>query len=95
MILKEFLQHFVARIYVDRGSVSSITYKNDFTLHFIISNPFKNFTELFDSRLRKKNGSSIQHDATTVFLIDSFKTDYINRVLINFGLKSCYQQPSL
>lgn len=48
LILKEFLQHFVTRIYVDHGTVSSITFKNDFTLHFIISNPFKNFTELFD-----------------------------------------------
>ena len=48
LILKEFLQHFVTRIYVDHGTVSSITFKNDFTLHFIISNPFKNFTEFFD-----------------------------------------------
>lgn len=47
LILKEFLQHFVARIYVNRGTISSITFKNDFTLHFIINNPFKNFTDFF------------------------------------------------
>ncbi|MCQ4670556.1 hypothetical protein NE689_04425 [Lactonifactor longoviformis] len=47
LILKEFLQHFVARIYVNRGTISSITFNNDFTLHFIISKPFKNFTDFF------------------------------------------------
>lgn len=46
-ILKEFLQQFVTKIYIDRGIVSSVTFKNDFTLHFIISNPIKNFTDLF------------------------------------------------
>ncbi len=46
-ILKEFLQQFVTKIYIDRGIVSSVTFKNDFTLHFIISNPVKNFTDLF------------------------------------------------
>lgn len=42
-ILKELLQHFIARIIVDRGTVSSVTFKNDFSLHFIISNPVRNF----------------------------------------------------
>lgn len=46
-ILKEFLQQFVTKIYVDRGTISSVTFKNDFTLHFITSNPVKNFTDLF------------------------------------------------
>ena len=46
-ILKEFLQHFIARIIVDRGTVSSVTFKNDFTLHFIISNPVRNFADIF------------------------------------------------
>lgn len=46
-ILKKFLQQFVTKIYVDRGTVSSITFKNDLTLRFIISNPVKNFTDLF------------------------------------------------
>lgn len=44
-ILKEFLLHFVSRIYVDRGTISSVTFKNDLTLHFIISNPVKNYTD--------------------------------------------------
>lgn len=46
-ILKEFLQQFVTKIYVDRGTISSITFKNDLTLRFIINNPVKNFTDLF------------------------------------------------
>lgn len=46
-ILKEFLQQFVTKIYIDRGTVSSVTFKNDLTLHFIISNPVKNFTDFF------------------------------------------------
>lgn len=49
-ILKEFLQQFVTRIIVDRGIVSSVTFKNGLTLHFIISNPIKNFTDLFDTQ---------------------------------------------
>ncbi|MCD2491598.1 hypothetical protein LQE92_03020 [Lacrimispora sp. NSJ-141] len=46
-ILKEFLQQFVTKIYFDRGAVSSVTSKNDFTLHFITCNPSKNFTVFF------------------------------------------------
>lgn len=46
-ILKEFLQQFVTKIYVDRGTISSVTLKNDLTLRFIISNPVKNFTDFF------------------------------------------------
>lgn len=56
-ILKEFLQQFVTKIYVDRGIVSSVTFKNDLTLRFIISNPVKNFTDFFKLRLIKKTAT--------------------------------------
>lgn len=76
-ILKELLQHFIARIIVDRGTVSSVTFKNDFSLHFIISNPVRNFA--FRLILNSENSSSIQHDATAVFYVLLLKFERIHR----------------